>query len=266
MKVDALARSTLAGCLNTPLMHTFALVLACLGCTACSQSAQNSETTRETSSQSSLASLLYATNPVANVPRRRLARAGAKPSMGVPIREWAGITEPVGFFDPVGFSNDISEGRKRFYREVELKHGRLAMLAALGMLVAEQFHPLFGGEIDVPAILAFRETLQLEARSKFIYIAVLFSIFIPEVFSVFTFNSPAGGEPWSIREDHEPGNLGFDPLGLKPKDTSEFKEMQTKELNNGRLAMLGAAGMIAQELVKTDKIFDNFVDPLPGTR
>jgi len=268
MKVDALARSTLAGCLNTPLMHTFALVLACLGCTACSQSAQNSETTRETSSQSSLASLLYATNPVANVPRRRLARAGAKPSMGVPIREWAGITEPVGFFDPVGFSNDISEGRKRFYREVELKHGRLAMLAALGILVAEQFHPLFGGEIDVPAVEAFRETLQLEAQldPSVIYLAILISIFIPEVFSVFTFNSPAGGEPWSIREDHEPGNLGFDPLGLKPTDEEELKVMQTKELNNGRLAMLGAAGMIAQEYVKPDKIFDNLVDPLQGTR
>mmetsp|Transcript_16920 Transcript_16920/g.27419 ORF Transcript_16920/g.27419 Transcript_16920/m.27419 type:complete len:250 (+) Transcript_16920:59-808(+) len=249
-------------------MYTVALVLACLSSTVYSQNAQTIEPAHDANSKHLLASLLFAKSSVANS-RVKLARASANPSMATsssPIADWAGVTAPLGFFDPVGFSSDISEGRQRFYREVELKHGRLAMLAALGILVAEQFHPLFGGEIDVPAVEAFRETLQLEARSKFIYIAVLFSIFIPEVFSVFTFNSPAGGEPWSIREDHEPGNLGFDPLGLKPKDTSEFKEMQTKELNNGRLAMLGAAGMIAQELVKTDKIFDNFVDPLPGTR
>jgi light-harvesting complex I chlorophyll a/b binding protein 1 len=138
------------------------------------------------------------------------------------------------------------------------------MLASLGMLVAESFHPLFGGEIDVPAILAFQETLQIGVRREpsSIYSAILLAIAIPEVFSVFTFNSPAGGQPWSIREDHEPGNLGFDPLGLKPTDKAELKEMQTKELNNGRLAMLGAAGMIAQELVNGDKIVDNIVDPL----
>jgi len=31
--------------------------------------------------------------------------------------------------------------------------------------------------------------------------------------------------------------------------------MQTKELNNGRLAMLAAAGMIAQEFVTGQKLF-----------
>merc|ERR1712159_761625 len=46
-----------------------------------------------------------------------------------------------------------------------------------------------------------------------------------------------------------PFNKGFfDPLGLKPKDDAEFFELQTKELNNGRLAMLGIAGFVAAEL------------------
>ena len=60
---------------------------------------------------------------------------------------------------------------------------------------------------------------------------------------------------WAIRSDHEAGDLGFDPLGLKPTDPAELKEMQTKELNNGRLAMIAAAGMIVQELVTKDKLF-----------
>jgi Chlorophyll A-B binding protein len=44
---------------------------------------------------------------------------------------------------------------------------------------------------------------------------------------------------------------------LKPKDASSFNQMATKELNNGRLAMLGVAGFIAQELVSGKEIFVN---------
>merc|ERR1719367_2756642 len=72
----------------------------------------------------------------------------------------AGITPPAGFFDPLGLATvGIPDaGRLLFFREVELKHGRVAMLAALGILVGEQYHPLFGGNIDSPAIYAFQET------------------------------------------------------------------------------------------------------------
>ena len=43
---------------------------------------------------------------------------------------------------------------------------------------------------------------------------------------------------WSIRSDFESGDLGFDPLGLKPTDPAELLAMQNKELNNGRLAII----------------------------
>jgi light-harvesting complex I chlorophyll a/b binding protein 1 len=58
-----------------------------------------------------------------------------------------------------------------------------------------------------------------------------------------------------MKTDRVPGDLGFDPLGLKPTDPEELKTMQTKELNNGRLGMLAAAGMIAQELATGQKLF-----------
>merc|ERR1719326_1160267 len=159
-----------------------------------------------------------------------------------------------GFFDPLGFcSGDVTEGKIKFYREVEIKHGRVSMLAALGFLVAENFHPLFGGNIDVPSYIAFQET-----PLQTFWGAVVLAIAIPEVFSVFQFRTPFkgdGGEKWSIRSNVESGDLGFDPLGLKPTDPAELKEMQNKELNNGRLAMIGIAGMVAQELVSGQKIF-----------
>merc|ERR1712118_321897 len=48
--------------------------------------------------------------------------------------------------------------------------------------------------------------------------------------------------------DYTPGDLGFDPLGLKPGDEQELFELQTKELNNGHLAMIAIAGFVAAEL------------------
>merc|ERR1719217_1489630 len=177
----------------------------------------------------------------------------------------AGQTGPMGFFDPLGISANLDAGKLLFYREAELKHGRVCMLASLGFLVGENFHPLFGGNIDVPSYVAFQET-PLQA----FWVAVLAAIAVPEAsFSIPTFKEPTatneeGEEVYSdpdtfaIIPDRVPGDIGFDPLNLKPKDEAEFLEMQNKELNNGRLAMIATAGMVAQELVSGQKILDYY--------
>ena len=51
-----------------------------------------------------------------------------------------------------------------------------------------------------------------------------------------------------LKADYYPGDVGFDPLNLKPTGAEEFAEMATKELQHGRLAMLAVAGFFAQEL------------------
>merc|ERR1712048_948565 len=96
-----------------------------------------------------------------------------------------GVTAPLGFFDPVGFCTDCTEGKLCFYREVEVKHGRVAMLASAGFLVAEKFHPLFGGNIDVPSAFAFQQT----PLDRF-WIAIVAAAAIPEVTQVSYFNEP----------------------------------------------------------------------------
>merc|ERR1712151_229739 len=114
------------------------------------------------------------------------------------VEDMAGVTGPLGFWDPLGFATDCPEGKLLFYREVELKHGRVGMLASLGILVGENFHPLFGGNIDVPSYITFQQT-PLQA----FWPAVVAAIAIPEVFSVFTYETPFGGPPrsWQIRSD-----------------------------------------------------------------
>jgi hypothetical protein len=61
---------------------------------------------------------------------------------------------------------------------------------------------------------------------------------------------PAGDSNFQqLKPGYVPGDLGFDPLGLAPEDSDEFRAMQEKELSNGRLGMIAAAGFLAQEAV-----------------
>jgi hypothetical protein len=60
-------------------------------------------------------------------------------------------------------------------------------------------------------------------------------------------------------ENYYPGDIGFDPLGLKPTSAAEFKSMQERELSNGRLAMFAVAGFCAQEIVNGKGIIENIL-------
>ena len=133
----------------------------------------------------------------------------------------------------------------RFYREVELKHGRIAMLAALGFPLAEI--PVFG---QVPSYVAFQQS-----ELQTFWPALVGAIAIVEVFSIIPAFENPNIEGWAIRSDHVAGDYGFDPLGLKPTEPAELLEMQNKELNNGRLAMIAIAGMVVQELVTKQALF-----------
>lgn len=48
----------------------------------------------------------------------------------------------------------VSEAKR--FRESELTHGRVAMLATLGWIVQEEYHPFFGGQIGGPAFRHFQ--------------------------------------------------------------------------------------------------------------
>merc|ERR1719224_252491 len=84
--------------------------------------------------------------------------------------------------------------------------------------------------------------------------AVLLAVSAAEVSSVFAFESPFDGEIFAfdgertVRSDHVPGDIGFDPLSLRPESAEDFKVMQTKELQNGRLGMLAVTGIVGQEI------------------
>ena len=53
-----------------------------------------------------------------------------------------------------------------------------------------------------------------------------------------------------------PGDVGWDPANLRPKDEEKLDELQLKELKNGRLAMLGAAGMLYQNALTGQGVWE----------
>ena len=172
-----------------------------------------------------------------------------------------GSLAPVGNFDPLGLESGTDLGTMKKWREAEAQHGRVAMLATLGMLITEEpieYHPLFEAyNKDIgPSI---RHLDEVRAASPFFFEILILIIGGLELNRALKgFASPEGDFSFQeLNEDHYPGDIGFDPLGLKPADAEEFATMQTKELQNGRLAMLGAMGIIAQELTNGEEIFVN---------
>ena len=181
------------------------------------------------------------------------------PSSSFSIDTIPGALEPVGLFDPLGFGAKADEPTLKRYREAELTHGRVSMLAVLGFLVGEAVESktfLFNGEISGPAITHIPQ------------VNPVFWIFLGAgIARAETERAKIGwkepkdvpfDKPGMLRETYVPGDLGFDPLGLKPEDPAEFLTLQTKELQNGRLAMIGAAGFMAQELVDGKGIIEHF--------
>merc|ERR1712060_1002663 len=137
-----------------------------------------------------------------------------------------GAMAPLGFFDPLGFAKMGDEEGFNNLRAAEIKHGRVAMMAALGAVV--QHLVKFPGFEKVPAGLS----AVTSAPGTYGFIALL--------------ALGAGFELaiWKQDPAKEPGNFG-NPVGWGSYDD----DMRNKEINNGRFAMFAALGIIAADLV-----------------
>jgi len=182
------------------------------------------------------------------------------------VKTLPGITAPFpDVFDPLNLTATATIKDVRRYREAEVTHGRVAMLAAIGFVVGEQLEdfPLFfnwDGRITGPAITQFQQV----GPGFFEFLVI--AIGIAESYRVaIAFASPTESENFNqLKEEYNMGQVGFDPLGLAPTDPEELKELQTKELNNGRLAMISIAAFVAEELVSGQEIFEHLFLRLEG--
>jgi len=142
-----------------------------------------------------------------------------------------GATQPLGFFDPLGFSKVGDEEGFRKLRIAEIKHGRVAMMAAVGAVF--QHFIKFPGFDKVPSGLG----AVTSAPGTYGFIALFL---VSGVFELVLWKDDPAKE---IGDYGNPLQLGIgDPLG-------ESMDMRNREINNGRAAMFAIIGIIVAELV-----------------
>merc|ERR1712172_371035 len=148
-----------------------------------------------------------------------------------------GVQEPVGFWDPLGFTADGDVASFKRRRSVELKHGRICMLATMGYITPEITGKL-PGYLSPSAGLKFADIPNgLAAVSK------VPTLRWAQIAAYFGFCEFSGGF-----EDYKtgpPGDYGFKVL--TSADPAEKTKKLAAEINNGRLAMVAIIGMFFQD-------------------
>jgi Chlorophyll A-B binding protein len=151
-----------------------------------------------------------------------------------------GATLPLGFFDPLGLVSDGDQEKFDRLRLVELKHGRISMLAVVGYLVQEAGYRLPGNIdlsglkfADIPNGYAALETISYAGKLQiFAFIAAL---------EIFVMRDFVGGEfPGDLRNNYI--DFGWDTFDEETK-----LNKRTIELNQGRAAMMGILALMVHE-------------------
>lgn len=151
-----------------------------------------------------------------------------------------GAQPPLGLFDPLGLVEDGNQANFDRLRYVEIKHGRVAMLATVGYLV-EASGTRFGGAISYDGTQFSDIPAGFDALAK-IPDAGLFQIFaLCGFLEIFVMKDITGGE---FIGDFR--NESFD-LGWDTFDEGTKLSKRAIELNNGRAAMMGILALMVHE-------------------
>ena len=145
-----------------------------------------------------------------------------------------GACPPLGYWDPFGMMAFQDEEKFRRNRELELKHGRICMVATIGMIVPDLFGR-FGGDLSPSMGLKFSD---IPCTIEAIYKVPTFGWL--QIFAL------AGAI--EAKNQAFPENYGYPPFWGRI-NTLEPEEKQKKllaEINNGRLAMVAMAAIVAQ--------------------
>merc|ERR1719199_2019097 len=179
------------------------------------------------------------------VPQPRVAMASVVESM-------EGIGPETGnkVWDPLGLSSIGSEGTLKFFRHAELKHGRVAMAAMVGLLVHIN-HIHFPGMLSPTFGVSFESLSAMGPFEAWNNIPLLGQIQILWTIAGLEHASECLNPAGHYTKGGTPGDLKFlkyfwDTPGFTKKLTPEqLAKKRTAELRNGRLAMIGIMSVCA---------------------
>jgi Chlorophyll A-B binding protein len=184
-----------------------------------------------------LASLLA--SAAAFAPAQQSARTSVATQMA--FENELGAQAPIGFFDPLGLVADGDQAKFDRLRFVEIKHGRIAMLAVVGYLVQEA-GVRFSGPIDYSGKLftdipngfaAFKEIPAAGLCQMLFFIGLLEANVMKDVNGTGEFVG-----------DFRNGYIDF---GWDSFDAETKLKKRAIELNQGRAAQMGILALMVHE-------------------
>ena len=172
-----------------------------------------------------------------------------------------GAQPPMGFWDPLDLLYDVDQERFDRLRYVEIKHGRVAMLACLGDIVTRSGIHL-KGNIDfagtsfssIPNGFAGLKALPVNGLLQMVALIGFLEVFVMK-------DSANGAAPGEFPGDFRNGSLDF---GWDTFSDEEKRQKRGIELNNGRAAMMGILGIMVHDQLNGEPYVINGLLGFPG--
>jgi hypothetical protein len=183
-------------------------------------------------------SLLLASSATAFAPSQQ--KNAATTSLSMAVEDLPGATKPFPGWDPMNLATLGSESTLAWFQAAELKHARVAMLATTGYLVqAAGVHwpGQLSSDVTFESLSVMKPFDAWAAMPEGGQGQILFTIGIAELISESNgIHYTKGGDLPTII---------FPPINFSDVDEAELKLRRSRELNNGRLAMIAIMSFVA---------------------
>jgi Chlorophyll A-B binding protein len=152
-----------------------------------------------------------------------------------------GAQPPLGFFDPLGLVSSGDQEKFDRLRFVEIKHGRIAMLAVAGYLVAES-------GIRLPGLISFDGTTFADIPNGFAALSAVPDAGVAQVFAFIGFMEVAVMKDVTGQNEFI-GDFrnGFIDFGWDTFSADIKMKKRAIELNQGRAAQMGILALMVHE-------------------
>ena len=169
-------------------------------------------------------------------------QASTSSALSMSFEDALGAQKPLGFFDPLGLVKDGDQAKFDRLRYVEIKHGRICMLAVVGYLLTE-------AGVRLPGDIAYDGTKFTDIPSGF---DALPNLPIGGLLQIVVF---IGALEFGVMRDipgtgnEFPGDLrnGYIDFGWDSFDEETKLKKRAIELNQGRAAQMGILALMVHE-------------------
>merc|ERR1719215_1090771 len=168
-----------------------------------------------------------------------------------------GAQEPLGFYDPLGLVDDADQATFDRLRYVELKHGRISMLAFVGNLVTRAGIHLPGNiDLNGDSFDSFPDgTAALFGEDAIPTGGLIQLIALIGALELGVMKDVTGEGEFAGDFRNGALDFGWDTFGPETK-----LRKRAIELNNGRAAMMGILGLMMHEQIDGNPVVGLFLE------